>query len=53
LHASSSSPTQGSAQHKDVWHAFVVHLRTWITEPDKKPMRPFSLLILNLTDARL
>jgi tetratricopeptide (TPR) repeat protein len=40
-------------QHKDVWHAFVVHLRTWITEPDKKPMRPFSLLILNLTDGTI
>ncbi len=37
-------------QHQDVWHAFVVHLRTWITEPDKKPVRPFGLLILNLTD---
>ena len=40
-------------QHKDVWHAFVVHLRTWITEPDKKPVRPFSLLILNLTDGTI
>jgi tetratricopeptide (TPR) repeat protein len=38
---------------EEMWHAFVFRMRTWITEPGKKPVRPFGLMIVNLSDGEI
>jgi tetratricopeptide (TPR) repeat protein len=44
---------QDLPQREEVWHALVFRMRTWITEPGKKPVRPFGLMIVNFSDGRI
>ncbi len=44
---------QDLPQREDIWHAFVIRLQTWVTEPGKKPVRPYGLMILNSTDGKI
>ncbi len=44
---------QDLPQREEMWHAFVFRMRTWITEPGKKPVRPFGLMVLNFSDGKI
>jgi len=49
----SSRQPQDLPQRDEMWHALVFRMHTWITEPGKKPARPFGLMILNFSDGKI
>jgi tetratricopeptide (TPR) repeat protein len=49
----SSRQPQDLPQREEMWHALIFRMHTWITEPGKKPVRPFGIMILNFSDGKI